>query len=49
MFSDHNEIKFAINYRTTSRKSNIWKLNNTLLKNLLIQGKIKREIKSTLN
>ena len=34
IFSDHNAVRLDINYRRkTIKNSNIWRLNNTLLKN----------------
>ena len=34
IFSDHNEVRLDVNYRIkTIKNTNIWRLNNTLLKN----------------
>ena len=46
IFSDHNSVRLDVNYRKNSIKnSNIWRLNNTLLKNQQITKEIKKEIK----
>ena len=46
MFSDHNAIRLDVNYRGKIFKNyNIWKLNNTFLKNQQITEEIKKEIK----
>ena len=46
IFSDHNAVRLDFNYmRKTIKKSNIWKLNNTLLNNQQITKEIKKEIK----
>ena len=46
IFSDHNAVRLDLNYRRkTIKKSNIWRLNNTLLNNQQIAEEIKKEIK----
>ena len=46
IFSDHNAVRLDLNYRrTTTKNSNIWRLNNTLLNNQQITEEIKKEIK----
>ena len=46
IFSDHNELRLDVNYRSkTIKNSNIWRLNNTLLNNQQITEEIKNEIK----
>ena len=50
IFSDHNAVKLDVNYRKEKKKktiknTNIWRLNNTLLKNQQIAEGIKKEIK----
>lgn len=35
MFSDHNNITLKINNKMFRKHSNIWKLNHTILNNLL--------------
>ena len=46
IFSDHNAVRLALNYRRkTIKNSNIWRLNNTLLNNQQITEEIKKEIK----
>ena len=46
IFSDHNAVRFDVNYRRKIIKnSNIWRLNNTLLNNQQITEEIKKEIK----
>ena len=48
IFSDHNAMRLDINYRKKSIKNtNTWRLNNTLLNNLVITEEIKEEIKNT--
>ena len=44
-FPDHNGIKLEINNRKNVKKTNTWRLNNTLLKNQEITEEIKEEIK----
>ena len=47
IFSDHNAVRLDLNYRRkTIKKSNIWRLNNTLLNNQQITEEIKKEIKN---
>ena len=47
IFSDHNVVRLDLNYRRkTIKKSNIWRLNNTLLNNQQITEEIKKEIKT---
>ena len=42
IFSDHNEVRLEVNYRKkTVKKTNIWRLNNTLLNNQQITEEIK--------
>ena len=44
--SDHNAVRLDLNYRRkTIKKSNIWRLNSTLLNNQQITEEIKKEIK----
>jgi len=46
IFSDHNAVRLDLNYRRkTSKNSNIWRLNNTLLNNQQTTEEIKKEIK----
>ena len=46
IFSDHNAGILDLNYRRqTTKNSNIWRLNNTLLNNQHITEKIKKEMK----
>src|SRR5574341_919445 len=46
IFSDHNAVRLDLNYRRKNIKNcNIWRLNNTLLKNQQITEEIKKEIK----
>ena len=46
IFSDHSAVRLDLNYRrNTIKNSNIWRLNNTLLKNQQITEEIKKEIK----
>ena len=46
IFSDHNAVRLDLNYRRkTTKNSNIWRLNNTLLNNQKITEEIKKEIK----
>ena len=46
IFSDHNEVRLEVNYRKkTVKKTNIWRLNSTLLNNQQITEEIKKEIK----
>ena len=46
IFFDHNAIRLDVNNRRkTIKKSNIWRLNNTLLNNQQITEQIKKEIK----
>ena len=46
IFSDHNAVRLDLNYRRkTSKNSNIWRLNNTLLNNQETTEEIKKEIK----
>ena len=46
IFSDHNVVRLDLNYRRkTSKNSNIWRLNNTLLNNQETTEEIKKEIK----
>ena len=46
IFSDHNAVRLALNYRRkTIKNSNIWGLNNILLNNQQIREEIKKEIK----
>ena len=45
IFSDHNAVSLDLNYRRKSiKKSNIRRLNNTLLNNQQITEEIKKEI-----
>ena len=42
IFSDHNAVRLDLNYkRKTTKNSNIWRLNNTLLNNQHITEDIK--------
>ena len=46
IFSDHNAVRLDVNCRrTTIKKSNIWRLNNTLLNNQQITEENKKEVK----
>ena len=46
IFSDHIVVRLDVNYRKkTIKNKNIWRLNNTLLKNQQITEEIKKEIK----
>ena len=46
IFSDHNAVRLDLNYRRkTTKNSNIWRLNNTLLNNQQITDEMKKEIK----
>ena len=46
IISDHNAVRLDLNYRRkTIKKSNIWRLNNTLLNQQKITEEIKKEIK----
>ena len=46
IFSDHNAVRLDLNYRRkTIKNSEVWRLNNTLLKNQQITEEIKKEIK----
>ena len=46
IFSDQNAVRLDLNYRRkTSKNSNIWRLNNTLLNNQQITEEIQKEIK----
>jgi len=46
ILSDHNAVRLDLNYRSkTIKNSNIWRLNNTVLKNQQITEEIKKEIK----
>ena len=46
IFSDHNAVRLDVNYRRkTIKKTNIWRLNNTLLNNQQIMEEIRNEIK----
>ena len=43
IFSDHNAVRLALNYRRkTIKNSNKWRLNNTLLNNQQITEEIKK-------
>ena len=43
IFSDHNAVRLAVNYRIkTIKNSNIWRLNNTLLSKQKITEEIKK-------
>lgn len=44
MFSDHNGIKLELNKRKQEKYLNSWKLNNTLLNNLLVKKEASQEI-----
>ena len=46
IFSDHNSVRFDLNYRRkTMENSNIWTLNNRVLNNQQITEEIKKENK----
>ena len=46
IFSDHNAVRLDLNYRRkTIKKSNIWRLNNTLLNNQKITEESKKKSK----
>ena len=47
IFSDHNAVKFDVNYRGKKKlkNTNIWRLKNTILNNQQIMEEIKKEIK----
>ena len=46
IFSDHSAVRLDLNYRKKIvKKSNIWRLNNTLLNNQQIIEEIRKEIK----
>ena len=46
IFSHHKAVRLVLNYRKNSTKnSDIWRLNNTLLNNQQITEEIKKEIK----
>ena len=46
IFSDHSGMKLEINYRKeTGKHTNMWRLNNILLKNQWVNKEIKEEIK----
>ena len=48
IFSNHSTMKLEIIYNWKSSKiTNMWKLNNMLLNNILIPEEIKEEIKNT--
>ena len=50
IFSDHNVVRFDVNYRKKTIKNiNIWRLNNMLLNNQQITEEIKKEIKICRN
>ena len=49
IFSDHNTMRLEMNYREKNvKKTNTWRLNNTLLNNQEITEEIKGEIKKYL-
>jgi hypothetical protein len=49
IISDHIRIKLDLNYKRNPQKySNIWRLNNTLLKNQWVTEVIREEIKKFL-
>ena len=49
IFSDHNAMRLDINYRKNSvKKTNTWRLNNTLLNNQEMTKEIKEEINKYL-
>ena len=49
IFSDHNPMRLEMNYREQNvKKTNTWRLNNTLLSNQDITEEIKEEIKKYL-
>ena len=49
IFSDHSALRLDINYRKNSvKKTNTWRLNNTLPNNQEITEEIKEEIKKYL-
>ena len=45
IFSKHDSMKLEINYRKNGKSTNMWKLNNMLLKNQLVNEEIKEEIR----
>ena len=46
IFSDHNVVRLDVNYRKeTIKNTNMWRLNNKLMKNQQIMGEVKKEIK----
>ena len=46
IFSDHNSVRWDVNYRRkTIKNSNIWRLNNTLLNNQQFTEYIKKKSK----
>ena len=46
IFSDHNAVRFDVNYRKqTIKNTNIWRLKNTLLNIQKITEEIKKETK----
>ena len=46
IFSDHNVVRLHVSYRKKTIKiTNLWRLNNMLLKNQQIMEEIKKEIK----
>ena len=48
IFSDHNAMRLEMNYREKNvKKTNTWRLNNTLLNNQEITEELKEEIKNT--
>ena len=49
IFSDHNAVRLDISYKDKmQKKTNTWRLNNMLLNNGWINGKIKGEIRKYL-
>ena len=49
IFSDHNTMRLEINYKKKAAKNtNMWRLNNTLLKNQWITEEIKEKIQKKL-
>ena len=48
IFSKHDSMKLEINYRKNGKSTNMWKLNNMLLKNQLVNEEIKKEIRKYL-
>ena len=49
IFSDHNAMRLEMNYKEKNvKKTNTWRLNNTLLNNQEITEGIKQEIKKYL-